>query len=161
MNTTKTTGKFRIPALLLLAALSIAGVVYAMSCPCERTPGLWVSGEPVEEPVADWSFANDAGLCQIQVSGVLPHSVTLNCMSTGQRLFVSCSDCEGKRWSGYALADPEGWIKIGEFRYPVLIKRVDEASQLDKAWVARLRKVSRNQRPLRPDHWWSFELTSR
>jgi len=164
MNPSKSCGRIRTPLLVffaLLAALLLAGVYYARTCPCERIPGLWVSGETVTEPVTDWSFANDAGLCQIQVSGVLPHAVTLNCMSDEQRLFLSCSNCDGKTWSSRALANQEGIIKIGEFRYPVLITRVLDATQLDKAWAARLRKVSRDQDLPRPSHWWSFELTSR
>ncbi len=156
-------GKVRVALLVLyglLAALLLAGVVYARTCPCDRIPGLWVAGETVNEPVTDWSFANDAGLCQVQVSGVLPHAVTLNCMADEQRLFLSCSNCAGKTWSSYALANPNGFIKIGEFRYPVLVTRVLEETQLDKAWAARLRKVVRDKGRPRPSHWWSFELQS-
>lgn len=164
MNTVENSGKSSlIPFVLavLVTAILVAVIVYAKTCPCDRTPGLWLSGEASSKPVKNWSFANNAGLCQLQVYGVLPHSINLNCMSAEQRLFLSCSDCSGKAWSRYALADPEGWIKIFGVLYPVSMSRITDEDQLDKAWAARLRKVSRNSKQPRPDHWWSFELTSR
>ncbi len=128
--------------------------------PCGRLPGGSLSGEDETTPVTDWSFTNGVGLCALEVNPTGPHSVTLNCMSWADRLFVSCSQCEGKTWSAYALHDSRGRIEIGPRVFPVDLTRVTDADLLDKAWVARANKLGNERRP-RPDHWWSFELTSR
>jgi len=42
---------------------------------------------------------NAVPLCQIQVDFPIPRSMNVNCMSTGDDLFVSCSQCAGKQWA--------------------------------------------------------------
>ncbi|HJN51722.1 MAG: hypothetical protein QGI68_15210 [Pseudomonadales bacterium] len=149
----------RVLGVLGAAALT-AGVVYFFYCPCERTSGGWLLGTEIPEPVSDWSFANQVPLCQIQVSGWLPHSVNLNCMSSSGKLYLSCASCEGKRWSTLALANPNGRIRMNESVYPVTLTRVEDPEVLDEAWQARAAKFSRQARP-RPETWWSFSLKSR
>ena len=146
--------------LALLGVAAAAAIGYALTCPCERTPGIWVRGEAVDTPVSDWSFANEPGLCELQVNNWLPHAITLNCMSTEQRLFVSCANCEGKYWSTTALNNPVGKIKIGDRLYPVKMRRVTDPQHLDKIWLARAMKTGRDAAGERPGHWWSFELES-
>ncbi len=149
--------KALLAGTLIIAA---AGIVYVSQfCPCERTPGLWLTGEAVTTPVDDWTFANDAPLCQLEVKTWRPHSINLNCMSTGPDLFVSCSYCEDKYWSNTALAYPIAKIKIGSTLYPVHLERVTDPVWLDIAWRARALKLNRDAGE-RPQHWWSFKLTS-
>lgn len=64
-------------------------------------------GAAADEPISDWSFANNVELCHIQINaGLLPHSINLNCMATlTGELYLSCSQCDGKRWSNAALDD--------------------------------------------------------
>jgi hypothetical protein len=110
-----------------------AGAVYFFYCPCERTPGGWLLGEVISEPVGDWSFANEVPLCQIQVSrGLLPHSINLNCMAADGELYLSCASCEGKTWSTAALADPEARLRLEDKVYPVRLTRVEDAQTLDR-----------------------------
>ena len=149
--------KYVIAAILALAA---AAAVYIITvCPCERMPGLWLSGETVESPVTDWSFANEVRLCQVEVRTWRAHSINLNCMSTGPDLFISCSNCAGKSWSNTALEHPLGKIRIDGKLYPVQFERVLDPGRLDLAWRTRAAKLKRDSGP-RPDHWWSFQLTS-
>ena len=152
-----------IIGLVLTGAL--AGLIYVyVSCPCERIPGMKLSGVEHTEPVEDWTFANSAALCQLEVSGVIPHSINLNCMSDGPNLFLSCSRCDGKYWSGIALAEPRGRIRIDDVVYPVELTRVTDDAELNHAWAVRARKLSnfgRGSDAPRPDHWWSFRLTPR
>ena len=71
-----------IAATLALVVVA-GGVVWTMNCPCEGTPGFVLLGDTHEEPVADWSFANDVSLCAIQIGiWMRPHSVNVNCMAT-------------------------------------------------------------------------------
>ena len=45
-------------ALVLVVGLFFAGRWF-FTCPCDTTPGAVLWGEVVEEPVSDWSFANE------------------------------------------------------------------------------------------------------
>lgn len=155
--------------LIGLAVVVLAGALFwFFSCPCERTPGAVLWGEEAEQPVADWSFANQVPLCQIQTStGLLPHAINLNCMaSSSGQLYLSCSECDGKRWSSAALENPEARIRLDGIVYPVTLRRVTSQAELDRAWVTRYNKLSGGadgggEVPARPDHWWSFEVSSR
>ena len=44
-------------AALALAAVA-GGSIWALTCPCEGTPGFVLPGDLNEEPVTDWTFAN-------------------------------------------------------------------------------------------------------
>ncbi len=143
----------------LLGALAYV----AISCRCERIPGLKLSGTENVDPVNGWEFANSAGLCQLEVAGVIPHSINLNCMSDGPNLYISCSRCDGKYWSGVALAEPRGRIRIAGTVYPIELARVTDTAELDHAWTVRaekLRNFGRGVDTPRPDHWWSFRLSA-
>lgn len=147
---------------LLLVGAVAAFLTWFFYCPCERTPGGWLLGEEVDDPVTDWSFANAVPLCQVQVRrGFVPHSINLNCMASGGALYLSCASCEGKAWSTAALADPDARIRIGDKVYPVRLRRVEDPAELDEAWLARARKVGRGADIPRQDGWWSFAVTSR
>jgi len=151
--------------ILLLGVLSVGlvstGIGYFFYCPCERTPGGWLLGDEITEPVPDWSFVNEVGLCQIQVSAVLPHSINLNCMSANGQLYLSCSRCEGKYWSNAALENSLARIRVEDHVYPVNITRIKDPQVLDEAWLARGTKLGRSGQSPRPDHWWSFKIVSR
>lgn len=146
--------------IALLGVALPAGAIYVTQCPCGPVAGIRVSGDVVSEPVADWSFANDAGLCQLQVTTWKPHVINLNCMSDQGTLFVSCSNCAGKSWSNHVLEKPVGKIRIDSKVYPVRIARVLEDSELDRAWAARVQKLGVELPAPRPEHWWSFRLQS-
>lgn len=154
-------------AAVLLGVLGMAAIgafaVYFFYCPCERTPGGWLLGESVEEPVTDWSFANDVELCQVQVNrgGFLPHSINLNCMASQGDLYLSCASCQGKGWSTAALAHPDARLRVGDNVYPVRLSRVEDPAVLDEAWRARAQKSGRGLNEPRQDGWWSFRVVSR
>ena len=153
-----------------LAVVAIAAfTTWFFMCPCERTPGAYLHGEQAEEAVADWGFANSVPLCQIETrSGILPHAINLNCMADSQgQLFLSCSQCEGKRWSSAALENPAARIRLNGVVYPITLRRVLNAGELDHAWRVRAEKLATmngsdlSELAERPGHWWSFEVTSR
>jgi hypothetical protein len=147
-----------------LVAIPVAGISYwALACPCDRTPGLYLRGVEVREPVTDWSFANHVPLCQIQVdAGFLPHALNLNCWanSTGE-LYLSCASCEGKRWSSAALANNQARLRLDKTVYPVTLTRAVDEGELDRAWESRAVKTGNGGGAPRPDGWWSFRAVSR
>ncbi len=169
------TKRFMIGGVLTIAAgglavLAIAAVTtWFFMCPCERTPGAYLHGEQAEQAVADWGFANAVPLCQIETrSGLIPHAINLNCAANAQgQLFLSCSQCEGKRWSTAALENSAARIRLEGIVYPITLRRLGTASELDHAWEVRAEKLAGlagrqlEEVPPRPDHWWSFEVTSR
>ena len=148
----------KIAILICLVGIAVV-LTISLACPCGRTPGLYLTGEVVEEPVIDWAFVNREPLCQIEVQTWRPHSVNLNCMAASGVLYVSCSNCAGKAWSQVAAETGSGRIRVGERVYPVRMERVVDEVELDLAWRARLEKLKRENAP-RPEHWWSFRLTS-
>ncbi len=149
--------------LLVIASCAAIGALlyYFFSCPCERTPGGYLLGEEISEAVADWSFANDVRLCQIEVKRLLPHSVNLNCMSAGGELFLSCAGCEGKTWSTAAMNNPLARIRLNDRVYPVRLSRLTDPARLDLAWRAREEKLGRSPDRPRQAGWWSFAVVSR
>jgi hypothetical protein len=153
--------RLSIAALVLaLALLAAVGLTFWYVCPCERTPGGPLQFAEVKEPIEDWGFANQVGLCQLEVQAFVPWSVNLNCMSHQQKLYISCARCDGKFWSTIALRNDTGRIAVGDRVYPVRMRRVLDPLELDLAWRARGQKTGRGLNLPRVVHWWSFELTS-
>jgi hypothetical protein len=152
---------FRNLLIASAALVAIAIGILWFACPCAIVPGGSLSGEQTSTAVDDWSFANSQPLCQVEVEAVIPYSVNVNCMSADGALYVSCSHCEGKFWSSKAVAIPAGRIRIGTNVYPARFNRLVEDDELDTAWRARASKLGLGEDVGRPNHWWSFELTSR
>jgi hypothetical protein len=166
----------RVVAGSALLLVVLGGGYWAWTCPCEGVPGLMVRGELHEEPVTDWSFANEVDLCAVQIGvGWRSHAVNLNCMATPSgELFLSCSVGESKYWCPRVGPDHEGRLRLDGQVYPVVLNRVTDPSTMDAAWEARVRKlqspeVQARQPPgssappldaERPGHWWTFHVAS-
>jgi hypothetical protein len=151
---------------LILAALVVIPVAafgyWATACPCDQTPGLYLRGVPAGEQVTNWSFANQVPLCQVEVNaGLLPHALNLNCWADSNgELYLSCGNCDGKRWSKAAVAHNEARVRVGQTVYPVTLTRVVDEGQLDRAWASRAVKLPGANEP-RPGGWWTFRVASR
>ena len=149
--------------IMVVVIAGLAGTFW-FACPCSYVPGGPVSGEVVMGQTRDFSFVNDRAavpLCQVEVDAGIPYTVNVNCMSSEQALYVSCSSCEGKFWSARAVANPAGRVKAGGKVYAVNLSRVTDEVELSRIWAARADKVAGGNAGKRPDHWWSFRLTSR
>lgn len=145
-------------------AVCLAGLVLLLCLgfgPCGPIPGGRLSGEESLVPVDDWSFVDAIPRCAVEVRPDSPYSVTTNCMSWQGRLFISCSNCEPKKWARYALEDPTGRVRIGDHVYPVMVSAVENPAVLDAVWMARANKVGSNEMEPRPDAWATFEMVSR
>jgi len=59
------------------------------------------------------------------------------------------------------MANPKAKIRIGRDVYPVHLARVSEDRLLDHAWRTRAAKTGMGAQQPRPEHWWSFAVTSR
>jgi hypothetical protein len=158
-----------IVPVAVVGVLAVAFLGWSATCPCERTPGAYLFGPSAEGPNADWTFANEVTLCQIQIrAGIRPHAINLNCMATPSgQLYLSCSQCDGKYWS--VRAANNGWarLRLDGTVYPVQLTRAMDPDELDRAWLARVTKLNSLEAPAnpapppgtpRPDHWWSFRV---
>ena len=156
----------------LVVVLAIGFYAWSATCPCDRMPGAVLFGAEHEEPVSDWTFANQVTLCQIQIrAGLLPHAINLNCFANESGdLYLSCSNCAGKRWSGFAVEDGTAWLRLDGTVYPVQLTRAMDPDELDTAWVARLDKLHSLEEPAnppvplgspRPEGWWTFRVRYR
>ena len=161
-----------IGAAAVVVVLALAWVGWSATCPCDYTPGSHLFGTANDEPVSDWTFANQVTLCQIQIrTGLLPHSINLNCFANSEgNLYLSCSNCDGKRWSGIAAEDGWARLRLDGAVYPVDLTRILDPAELDMAWGARLDKLHSLAEPAnppaplgspRPDGWWTFRVVSR
>ena len=157
--------------VVLVVVLAIGFYGWSATCPCDRMPGAVLFGAEHEEPVSDWTFANQVTLCQIQIrAGLLPHAINLNCFAIESGdLYLSCSNCDTKRWSGFAVEDGTAWLRLDGTVYPVQLTRAMDPDELDTAWVARLDKLHSLEEPAnepvplgspRPDRWWTFRVLS-
>lgn len=158
-------GILAVVALGLLGLAVAAFATWFFTCPCERMPGAYLSGEMVQEPVSDWSFANQAGLCQIQVdTRLLPHALNLNCMATDDgKLYLSCAQCDGKYWSTAAIANGTGKIRLDGRVYPVTFTHITDPDEVQRSWAARTRKLQGPDATIGnvQQGWWTFRLESR
>jgi hypothetical protein len=103
--------------------LLVAVFVLAACEPRDRTPGMWLSGERVDTPVADWSFTNDVQEVQLETHpwyGV-PHSVTVvMAASADGELYVPSIYSEPepfpgtKFWNGIIAENPEVLLRVGD-----------------------------------------------
>lgn len=149
--------------LALLVVLPVVGASYwAWSCPCDQTPGLYLRGTEASEKVTNWAFANEVPLCQVEVdTGLLTHALNLNCWSdTSGDLYLSCGNCEGKRWSTAAVNNPAARVRVGQTVYPVTLTRIVGDDALNKVWQTRGVKLPNANDP-HPAGWGVFRVASR
>lgn len=167
--------KSRLPMVLGsgLAGLLVIGIIgfliYSNTCPCERTPGGFLFGERAEQPVTNWNFVNTMEICQIQIwAGIRPHSINLNCMSTPDgKLYLSCSVCDTKYWAAHVEPGEKGRLRLEGIVYPVVLNRVTDPDEMDRAWDVRDIKLNTMiQNPVgaptpgapRDQRWWTFRV---
>ena len=87
-----------------------------------RVPGLWLRGNPVATPVADWSFTDQYQTVKVQTRDrfLLPHSITTYCVSYNGQLYLTSvyraglQYPHGRHWNENVARDPHVRIKIGD-----------------------------------------------
>jgi hypothetical protein len=105
--------------------------------PHERRPGLWLTGERVATPVADWSFTDTHPTIFIQTRSWyrLPHSVTITCVAHDGQLYLTSVFREGspfpqgKRWTANVLRDPHVRLKVGDRVYDETLALVTDPAE--------------------------------
>jgi len=121
--------------VLLLLALRVTGFE-----PHERTPGLWLKGDLVTTPVADWSYTDKIPQIKLQTQTpfLLPHSVTIWCAAYNGNLYVTSS--RGRQWVEDIIRDPHVRLKIADKVYDRTASVVDDPAEKAAVLQAKGRK---------------------
>jgi hypothetical protein len=129
--------------ILLLVVARIIGLE-----PTTRRPGLWLKGEMVTTPVTDWSFTDQIQNIQIQTNSwyLLPHSVTIDCVSYKGKLYLFSSYAagltypHGRRWNEDVARDPHARLKIGDKLYDRTLTLVNDPAEQEAVREAIFKK---------------------
>ena len=111
-------------------------------------PGLWLKGDLVTTPVADWSFTDSIHDVEIQTNTwyLLPHSVTINCVSYKGQLYLASfypaglAYPHGRSWNENVARDPHVRIKIGDHLYDRTLALVTDPAEQETVKEARAKK---------------------
>jgi hypothetical protein len=135
----KIIGAIIVCLILFLAVTRVTGFE-----PHDRTPGLWLKGNLVTAPVADWSFTDNIPKVKIQTQTwyLLPHSVTIDCVAYDGQLYLSSVYPAGtsRSWNDNALRDPRVRIKIGNDVYDRTLSLVTDPAEQEHVLQARSKK---------------------
>ena len=139
----KVVGVILVCLFLLLVVTRITGLE-----PTTRRPGLWLKGAPVTTPVADWSFTDKIQNVEIQTYSqyLLPHSVTIDCVSNKGQLYLfsfyaaGLTYPHGRRWNENVARDPHVRIKIGDKLYDRTLVLVTDPAEQEAVHEATFKK---------------------
>jgi hypothetical protein len=135
----KIAGGILVCLALLLVVFRITGLN-----PHDRVPGLWLTGELVTTPVTDWSFLENVPNIKIQTQTrfLLPHSVTINCLSYNGQFYVSSTRPAGvqRSWDANVMRDPRVRIKIGDKLYDRTLVLVTDPAEKEALVQVREKK---------------------
>ena len=137
----KVAGAILVCLVLLLLVLRITGLD-----PKGLRPGLWLTGNVVTTPVADWSFADKIMTVQLQTRTwyLLPHSVRINCVAYNGQLYLSTVNPLGVNaphtWNVNVARDPHVRLKIGNQLYDRALSYVTDPAEKAAVLQARFKK---------------------
>lgn len=139
----KVVGVILVCLVLLLVGARITGLE-----PTTRRPGLWLKGDLVATPVADWSFTDQIQNVEIQTNSpyLLPHSVTIDCVSNKGQLYLfsfyaaGLTYPHGRRWNENVARDPHVRLKIGNQLYDRTLALVTNPAEQEAVNEATFKK---------------------
>jgi len=148
----KVAGVVAVCVALLVVVLSVTGLE-----PRQRTPGLWLRGNIVTTPVADWTFTDKVDTVEVQTRTWfgIPHSVTTYCVAMDGKLYVDSfyppgvGYPYGRRWNENVARDPRVRLKIAGNLYDVTL--VHDTDPAVKAAVLELVRKKYPQLKVPPD----------
>jgi len=143
----KTLGKIVVGVLVCLVLVLLVLRVTGLD-PRDRRPGLWLKGDVVTTPVADWSFTDKIPTVKLQTRTwyLLPHSVTINCVSANGQLYLSTGIPVGMQyphdriWHANVARDPHVRLKVGNQLYDRTLSLVTDPAEKAAVLQAREKK---------------------
>ncbi len=135
----KIVGGILLCLVFLLVVLRITGLN-----PHDRIPGLWLTGDLVTTPVTDWTFIDDVPNIKVQTRSqfLLPHSVTINCLSYKGQFYVTSTHPIGapRSWDQNVMRDPHVRIKVGDKLYDRTLVLITDPEERDAVLQVREKK---------------------
>lgn len=143
----KTLSKVVGVVVVCLAALLVVARINGFE-PDGRRPGLWLKGNLVTTPVTDWSFTDKVQNVKVQTNTwyLLPHSVTINCVSYKGQLYLDSFYAagltypHGRSWNEDVARDPHVRIKIGNQLYDRTLALVTDPAEQEAVNDAKFKK---------------------
>jgi hypothetical protein len=149
--------------VLLLSVLTPMLLLIACQ-PKDERPGVWLRGEPIEKPIADWSFAADTEEIFIETRpwyGVR-HSTTIWCVVLDDVLYIGSYGSEKKSWEKNIASNNDAKLGIDGKLYDVSVTPVTNGGlteALDAAYASKydMAEVFGPQTP----PWWYYRVRQR
>lgn len=144
----KTLGKVLGAVVVLLILALLVFRVTGLN-PHERIPGLWLSGDVVTAPVADWSFATNVQTVKVQTNSpfLLPHSVTTWCIVYNNQLYLATSGAAVRSWPRNVARDPHVRLKINNQLYDRTLTVVTDPAETEAVLETRAKKYAQKYPP--------------
>jgi len=135
-------GAIVICVVLLLVTLRFTGLNPHGDTPGRGSyPGLWLSGDLVTSPVADWSFTNSIQTVKVQTNTwyLIPYN--------GQ-LYLATSGAAVRQWPRNVARDPHVRLKIGDQLYDRTLLVVTDPAEREAVLQVRAKKYSQKYPPV-------------
>ena len=118
-------------------AACIFSIALSLACsidPSDERPGFGLSGEVNQQPVQDWSFTSDTKEVFIETATpyVIPHSVTIWCVTLDNQLYVGAWEADTKHWVANVRRDPNVRLKIGDKIYEQSLEPIADTATIAK-----------------------------
>ena len=137
-------------ALLVVVGGGLASLRLLGYEPSDQRPGLWLTGDRVTEPVADWAFTEDHLEIFVQTSTpyLIPHSVTTYCAFYEDDLYLFSAYYQGgvfpeeRGWNRNVMRDPRVRLKIGDRVFDQTVSHVTDPETRDAVHANAVAKYS-------------------
>jgi hypothetical protein len=146
----KIVGGILVCLVLVLLVLRVTGLNPHGDTPGRGSyPGLWLNGNLVTTPVADWSFTDKVQTVKVQTNTwyLIPHSVTIWCIAYNGQLYVATSGASVRQWPRNVARDPHVRLKIGDQLYDRTLVVVTDPAEREAVLHVRAKKYSQKYPP--------------
>ena len=142
-------------ALLLIVGVTLVSLRLLGYEPSDQRPGLWLTGDRVTEPVADWSFTEDhlEIFVQTRTPYLIPHSVTTYCVVYEGDLYLFSAYYQGgvfpdeRGWNRNVMRDPRVRLKIGDRVFDQTLSHVTDAETREAVHASAVAKYQQWSSP--------------
>jgi hypothetical protein len=140
----KIVGGILVCLVLVLLVLRVTGLD-----PHGGIPGLWLKGDLVTTPVADWSYTDkyQTDMLQTNTWYLLPHSVTTWCIAYNGQLYLATSGAAVRQWPRNLARDPHARLKIGNQLFDRTLLVVTDPAEREAVLQVRAKKYSQKYPP--------------
>ena len=146
----KIVGGILVCLVLVLLVLRVTGLNPHGDTPGRGSyPGLWLNGNLVTTPVADWSFTDKVQTVKVQTNTwyLIPHSVTIWCIAYNGQLYLATSGAAVRQWPRNVARDPHVRLKIGDQLYDRTLLVVTDPDERAGVLQVRAKKYSQKYPP--------------